>query len=125
MSWDYVRLKSIIDKPISGEWGEEDGEIKVLRSTNFTNDGKLNLNEVVKRNIVATKVAQKKLIYGDTIIEKSGGSPNQPVGRVVYFDNNNEIFLCNNFTSIVRAKEGVEKRYLFWFLFNNHLTHTH
>lgn len=123
MSWDYVRLKSIIDKPISGEWGEEDGEIKVLRSTNFTNDGKLNLNEVVKRNIVATKVAQKKLIYGDTIIEKSGGSPNQPVGRVVYFDNNNEIFLCNNFTSIVRAKEGVEKRYLFWFLFNNHLTH--
>jgi type I restriction enzyme, S subunit len=122
MSWDYINLKEVIDKPISGEWGDGDGETNVIRTTNFSNDGKLDLGEVVKRNITIKKIDQKKLIYGDTIIEKSGGSPTQPVGRVVYFDQSDETFLCNNFTSVIRGNSRVDKRYLFWFLFNNHLT---
>lgn len=122
MKWDKVRLKDIIYKPLSGEWGDSEGEISVIRTTNFTNDGKLDLSEVVQRNIETKKIIQKQLIFGDTIIEKSGGSPSQPVGRVVYFDQNEGIFLCNNFTSVIRGKSEIDNRYLFWFLFNNHLT---
>ncbi len=121
MSWEKVNLNEIIEKPISGEWGDGEGDVNILRSTNFTNDGKLDLSEVVKRNVSPKKVEQKKLEFGDTIIEKSGGSPSQPVGRVVYFDQKNDSFLCNNFTSVIRAKANVDKRFLFWFLFNNHL----
>lgn len=116
-----VKLNSLIEKPISGEWGDEGNFVKVLRSTNFTNDGLLNLSDVVTRNVPVKKVEQKQLRPGDTIIEKSGGSPTQPVGRVVYFDLTDGVYLCSNFTSIIRPKTEVVDRFLFWFLFNQHL----
>lgn len=125
MSWDKVKLGDVIEKPISGEWGEEGDGVFVLRTTNFSNDGSLDLKNVVKRIIDADKVAKKKLRIGDTIIEKSGGSPAQPVGRVVYFNIetvNGDIYLCNNFTSVLRPTKKVNPKYLFWFLFNNHVT---
>lgn len=121
MSWEKVKLQKIIHKPISGEWGNEGNSIKIIRTTNFTNNGRLNLHEVVTRDIALTKVNKKKLVKGDTIIEKSGGSPTQPVGRVVYF-NEDDLYLCNNFTSVIRPKENVNGKYLFWFLFNNHIS---
>ncbi|MEJ7778679.1 MAG: restriction endonuclease subunit S [Daejeonella sp.] len=114
-------VEDLIYKPLSGEWGDDIGEINVLRTTNFNNDGTLNLSEVVKRSIDSSKVEKKKLKFGDTIIEKSGGSPSQPVGRVVYFNIKDETFLCNNFTSVIRPKENLHSRYLFWYLYHNHL----
>jgi type I restriction enzyme S subunit len=121
MSWKHVSLQSVIERPISGEWGDGEGETKILRTTNFTNDGSLDLSSIVLRNIDQRKIDQKQLKYGDSIIEKSGGSPNQPVGRVVFFDQKDDVFLCNNFTSVIRSKPEIDNRYLFWFLFNNHL----
>lgn len=125
MRWEKVKLGNVIEKAISGEWGEEGDGVFVLRTTNFSNDGALDLREVVKRNIDSSKVEKKKLRFGDTIIEKSGGSPNQPVGRVVYFNikpNDVDTYLCNNFTSILRPTNNINSKYLFWFLFNNHIT---
>jgi type I restriction enzyme S subunit len=113
-------LYKLIDKPISGEWGTEGGSIKVIRTANFTNHGVINFSKVVNRDIADKKVTAKKLQVGDIIIEKSGGSPDQPVGRVVYFDKE-DTFLCNNFTSILRPKKGlVFPKYLHYILFCNH-----
>lgn len=113
-------LKELINKPISGEWGSDGEGIKVLRTTNFTNKGVLNLDSVVTRDISTKIIEQKKLQKGDLIIEKSGGSPTQPVGRVVYFDEEGD-FVCNNFTSILRPKrEKVFPKYLHHMLFANH-----
>lgn len=119
------KLIELIDHVISGEWGQdvedETEGIKVIRTTNFSNTGKLDLDkEVVFRNIDKAKVEKKKLQLGDIIIEKSGGSPDQPVGRVVYFEEK-ELYLCNNFTSILRPKkELVVPKYLMYVLFNLH-----
>ena len=113
------QITNLIEKPISGEWGKEpliDPIIKVLRSTNFTNDGKLDLSNVVERSISQNKIELKSLKYGDIIIEKSGGSPNQPVGRVVYYDQKDGEYLFSNFTSALRPKECVFPRYLFFLL---------
>jgi type I restriction enzyme, S subunit len=113
-------LKELVNKPISGEWGSDGKGIKVLRTTNFTNKGILNFDSVVTRDISAKIIEQKKLQKGDLIIEKSGGSPTQPVGRVVYFDEDGD-FVCNNFTSILRPKkEKVFPKYLHHMLFANH-----
>lgn len=121
--WNMVKLRSIVLPPMSGEWGDDGDTVKVLRTTNFTNEGRLDLEKVVSRHIDSKKIEKKKLQFGDTIIEKSGGSPNQPVGRVVYFDEIDDEYLCNNFTSVVRLKEDSnDSKYLFWFLFNQHLT---
>lgn len=115
------KLSNVLAEQITGEWGHEGEDVAVLRTTNFTNEGRLNLNEVVRRSISKDKILKKRLKIGDTIIEKSGGSPTQPVGRVVYFDVNGQDYLCNNFTSILRPSKEVDPRYLFWFLFANHL----
>lgn len=113
-------LKKLIEKPISGEWGEEGDVVSVIRTTNFNNDGTLNLSDVVRRNIIEKKVIEKSLKTGDIIVEKSGGSPTQPVGRVVFFDQKGT-YLCNNFTSILRPKkEIVFPKYLHYLLFANH-----
>ncbi|MCR2043359.1 hypothetical protein NSA23_04420 [Anaerosalibacter massiliensis] len=47
----------------------------MIRTTNFTNVRKLNLDDVVFRSIDEKKIERKKLQYGDIIIEKSGGGP--------------------------------------------------
>ncbi|RXJ51089.1 restriction endonuclease subunit S [Gelidibacter gilvus] len=113
-------LKDIIAKPITGEWGTDGDEVNVLRTTNFTNSGVLDLSNVVKRNIAENKVKQKQLLRGDIIIEKSGGSPTQPVGRVVFFEEEG-VYLCNNFTSVLRPKKDrVEPKYLHYLLYANH-----
>ncbi len=118
------KIKDVIEKSISGEWGvdaEENNGVKVIRTTNFSNDGKLDLTkEVVIRKIEDKKIEQKALRIGDTIIEKSGGSPTQPVGRVVYFNETVGTFLCNNFTAILRPKEIVHPRYFFYHMYYQH-----
>jgi type I restriction enzyme S subunit len=116
-----VKLIELIEKPISGEWGSDGSSIPVIRTTNFSNEGRLNLKDIVLRNIDSKKVKNKKLQKGDIIIEKSGGSPTQPVGRVVYFDLEG-IYLCNNFTSVLRPKmDLVYPKYLLYQLFTSHL----
>lgn len=116
-------IKSLIDKSISGEWGDEptnENAIKVIRTANFTNSGVLNLENIVSRSVDREKVENKKLLKGDLIIEKSGGSPTQPVGRVVYF-NEDGLFLTNNFTNILRPRiDIVYPKYFFYALFNLH-----
>ena len=117
---DYLSLEALVEKPISGEWGTGDGVINVIRSANFTNHGRISFDKIVARNIPDNKVKTKKLQEDDIIIEKSGGSPTQPVGRVVFFDQKGT-YLCSNFTSILRPrKQYVAPKYLHYILFCNH-----
>ena len=49
-----AKLIDITGKSLSGEWGTDDetGDgIPVLRTTNFTNEGVVNYNDVVTRTI--------------------------------------------------------------------------
>lgn len=122
-----LRVHDVLENVMSGEWGTEatgKNDVFVIRTTNFTNKGIIDFSkEVVKRNIEQKKVDAKKLIKGDIIIEKSGGSLEQPVGRVIYFglDEDEETYLCNNFTSVLRPKkEIVDSKYLLYFLFNQY-----
>ena len=122
--WRKVRIEEVFKKVISGEWGEENIEdsentVYIIRTTNFKNDGSIDIKEkeVIKRKIEKNKIIDKKLEEKDIIIEKSGGSPNQPVGRVVYFNlKADKEFLCNNFTSILRTKDEIESKYIYYFL---------
>ena len=72
-----IKLNDIVKVNQSGEWGTglKEGEIgtKVIRTADFNNDGSINYDNVIFRNIQQKKIDEKKLIYGDIIIEKSGG----------------------------------------------------
>ena len=113
-------LSDFIELSFPGEWGQEDKDgngVKVIRTTNFTNTGKLNLEDVVTRDIDSIKVEKKRLKKGDIILERSGGTNENPVGRVVYF-NEDEQYLFNNFTQLLRCKEGVNSLFIFYSLYN-------
>ena len=111
-------VKDYIYDSFPGEWGTEDKDgngVKVIRTTNFTNSGKLNLEDVVTRNIEERKVSRKQIKKYDTILERSGGTAENPVGRVVLFEED-ERYLCNNFTQVLRFK-NIDPRFAFYSLY--------
>ena len=108
-------IEALLEETISGEWGADCADAsgtRVIRTTNFTNDGVLNLDDVVLRSIDQKKVEKKQLHKGDIILEKSGGTKDNPVGRLVYFAEDG-IYLANNFTQVLRPSNSVNSRYLF------------
>lgn len=120
-----AKLIDITGKALSGEWGTDDetgNGTPVLRTTNFTNEGVVDYKDVVTRSIVKKKIEEKYLRKGDIIIEKSGGSDKQPVGRVIYFDGPENTFLFNNFTGLLRVQNQSEwyPRYVFYSLYANY-----
>ena len=120
-----AKLIDITGKALAGEWGSDDEHgngVPVLRTTNFTNEGVVDYNNVVTRTITKKKIEEKYLRKGDIIIEKSGGSDKQPVGRVIYFDGPDNTYLFNNFTGLLRVKnqERWYPRYVFYSLFSNY-----
>ena len=119
------KLIDITGKALSGEWGTDDelGDgIPVLRTTNFTNDGVVNYKDVITRKITKKNISDKFLRKGDIIIEKSGGSDKQPVGRVIYFEGDESTYLFNNFTGLLRVKDTSKwiPKYVFYSLFFNY-----
>ena len=120
-----AKLIDITGKALSGEWGSDDESgsgIPVLRTTNFTNEGVVNYNNVVTRIITKKSIEEKYLRPGDIIIEKSGGSDKQPVGRVIYYDGPENTYLFNNFTGLLRVKNKSRwhPRYVFYSLYSNY-----
>ncbi len=120
------KLIEITGKALSGEWGVDDIDntgIPVLRTTNFTNEGYIDYSDVVSRCIKKKDICNKLLQNGDIIIEKSGGSDKQPVGRVVFFEGENNKYLFNNFTGLLRVQDTKKwfPKYVFYCLFSNYI----
>ena len=93
-------------------------KVQVLRNTNFkNNDGTLNYDDVAEIEVEEKQLLKRLLQPGDIILERSGGGPTQPVGRVAFFEKAEE-FSFSNFTSRVRVLD-IDKLYpkfLHWFL---------
>lgn len=117
-NYHTIPVGNYIEDSYPGEWGVEDKDgngVKVIRTTNFTNTGKLDLSDVVTRSIIQKKVDRKTIHKFDTILERSGGTTDNPVGRVVLFEEEGQ-YLCNNFTQILRFK-NIDPCFAFYSLF--------
>lgn len=89
---DKKTINDMLISSVAGDWGDEDNEetnegykrCLVIRATEFDNKYNLNLdNSRVKyRKIKTVKLDKMDIQENDILIEKSGGSPDQPVGRV-------------------------------------------
>lgn len=114
------KLKSFLTKNDSGDWGNEPKEdaIGIIRSTNFTNEGILELKNVAFRSLSLQKRLEKKLSPEDIIIERSGGSDKQPVGRVGYIHkeiaNNN--FAFANFIQRIAIDKSINPKFVYYCL---------
>lgn len=91
-----------------GLWTGEKGEMvlaKVLRNTNFkANTGRLDFTDIAEIDVEVNKLETRTLALGDILLEKSGGSPTQPVGRVRLFDVEEDVqYSYSNFCSRIRV----------------------
>ena len=116
----YKSLHDVCDF-ISGLWtGKKPPYIKVnvIRNTNFHKSGNLDFENVAELDVEIKQFNTRQLKFGDIILEKSGGGPNQPVGRVCLFEKKNEKFSLSNFTCALRVKNENELnyKYLYYFL---------
>lgn len=106
--YNAAPLKDIVSVQ-SGLWrGKKPPFIRahVIRNTNFTMQGKLDYTDVALIDVEKEQLEKHLLQKGDIIIEKSGGSSNQAVGRVVLFDlENAQKYTYSNFTSRLRIKD--------------------
>lgn len=122
-------LKNLITHSIAGNWGIDENIIDedyekclVIRATEFDNNFNLNLvNDRLKyRQISKEKLAQLDIQENDLLIEKSGGSPDQPVGRIAIITKEilSEHKICySNFVHKIRIDETkILPEYLFCFL---------
>ena len=107
----------------SGLWTGKKGDlrkVKVLRNTNFKlNNGKLSYDDVAEIEVETTQLKSRKLSYGDIILEKSGGSDTQAIGRVVLFDKAEGIFSYSNFCSRIRVSDNSKLNSIYlWIMLN-------
>lgn len=105
--WTTTTLKDICE-PMNGIWkGVKEPFIsaKILRATNFSKDCKLKLDDVAIIDVEKKKLDSRRLQRGDIVVEKSGGGPNQPVGRVILFNLDDGDYSFCNFTSALRIKD--------------------
>jgi len=109
MKWEVKRLGEVCDS-YNGLWtGKKEPLIKigVVRNANFTKDCKLKHSNIIFIDVEKKKFDKnRKLKYGDIIIERSGGSEHQLVGRPVIFDIEDGDYSFSNFTSALRIKDA-------------------
>jgi type I restriction enzyme, S subunit len=92
--------------------------VGVIRNTNFTKEGALDDSDIAYLDVEAKKLEKRTLQFGDVILEKSGGGPKQPVGRVILFDKTEGVFSFSNFTAALRVRDpqSLDFRFLHKFL---------
>ncbi len=132
--FNKIPLRQLLTQSVAGDWGKDideevgDGYQKclVIRSTEFDNQFNLNLDgsRVKYRLIASDKLRRINIQENDLLIEKSGGSPDQPVGRValVTAEYINQESLCfSNFIHKIHVDETVIcPAYLFNYLKTMH-----
>ncbi|MEH7792392.1 restriction endonuclease subunit S [Bacillus safensis] len=118
--WVKIKIEELFDYTIPGEWGLEpiinNENVPVLRSTNFQNNGFIDYTNTVDRYVPSNYLAARTIKSGDILIEKSGGSPQQPAGRIVYCDKDFN-GTCSNFIEIGKIKSNFDKRFVFYCLY--------
>ena len=118
--WQTKKLGEITEQ-INGLWVGKNPPfvtIAVIRNTNFTKDCNLDTNNIAYIQVEQKQYSTRKLKCGDIIIEKSGGSDKQPVGRPILFNIEDGEYSFSNFTSVLRVVDNtlISPKFLHKFL---------
>ena len=123
------KLRDLVLNIISGDWGyhpdiekETCQKCLVLRATEISNKDNIEIRDdkAQYRQIDKKKLTNMDIEIGDIIVEKSGGSIDQPVGRIIYVDqlsyNGHPIAYSNFLTKLKINKDLIDPYYLFEYL---------
>lgn len=109
-----MRLCDIIETYISGDWGNDEPTedaccpVSCIRGADIVPIYNSEYNNIPLRYISEKSLSNRALQEGDIVIEKSGGSPTQSTGRVVYISkellDEKQNIVCSNFCAALRIK---------------------
>ena len=111
-----MRINEIIETFISGDWGNEilteetPNAVYCVRGADIVPISNNDLSNIPLRYISNKSLENRLLQSGDIVVEKSGGSPTQSTGRVIFISD--ELIkakghvVCSNFCTAFRVKEG-------------------
>ena len=93
-------------------------KVGVIRNANFTKYFTLDYSKIEYIDVEQRAFEKKHLLHGDLIVEKSGGSDKNSVGRAIFFDGEDGLFSFSNFTMCLRCKDQTTlmSKYLFYLL---------
>lgn len=118
--FDTFELKSVLTKNDAGDWGmaPDENAVGVIRSTNFNNNGRLDLSDIAYRTLTPKKFSEKKLYASDILIERSGGSETQPVGRVGFITDEmaKTDYAFANFIQRISLDDTVDAKFVYYCL---------
>lgn len=121
--WEVVRLGDMVVKSLGGDWGKENKENNqyieafVLRGTDLPKAQGGDFSNVQVRYLKENSFKNRKLIKGDILIELSGGSDDQPVGRIYIhlYDHVERVCFSNFVRKLVVDQNRVIPKYFYWY----------
>ena len=117
--WQNLRLEDLLEHSIGGLWGspagEDEHDVDVIRVTELEDHGTLSMRTAASRSITKRQLSSRLLRVGDLVLEKSGGGPTTPVGRVARFPGHTRDAICTNFMQLMRPHaQLVASGFLHW-----------
>ncbi|KDS23997.1 type I restriction modification DNA specificity domain protein [Bacteroides ovatus str. 3725 D9 iii] len=118
--WCTTTLKDLCEN-INGLWkGKQEPfvHVGVIRNANFTKDFKLDYSNIEYIDVEQRTFSKRHLMNGDLIVEKSGGSDNNPVGRTILYEGESGVFSFSNFTMVLRIKHSntILSKFLYYYI---------
>lgn len=121
--WDLIKLENLLDFYIGGDWGDQEPinsnytATKVLRATDISNWENDHGENAQVRFLKDNSLAKRQLKENDLIIEVSGGSPDQPVGRTIIISSDDiqkfqYPITCSNFFRLLRFNNKINPKFI-------------
>lgn len=126
MAEQKYTISDIIETYISGDWGDDEPTedtscpVSCIRGADIVPIYNSEYNNIPLRYISEKSLSNRVLQEGDIVIEKSGGSPTQSTGRVVYISKElleeKQDIVCSNFCAAFRIKPEWDAKYVYYYL---------
>lgn len=125
---EIIRFEDVIETFIAGDWGNEEASadtphaVSCVRGADIVPITNHSFANIPIRYISSRSLSAHSLCEGDIVIEKSGGSPTQSTGRVVYISKDlleaKGDVVCSNFCVAFRVKPEWNPKYIYYYLCN-------
>lgn len=126
-SFRVANMGSVFDYYIGGGWGNDDMsddypvEASVIRGTDFPNVSRYNISSCPRRYHKISNYKSRQLVDGDIVMEISGGTSEQPVGRTVLVTQEmidrfkDGKVICASFCKLIRLNKAAVSPYFFYY----------
>ena len=126
-NFNIIQMQDVFDYYVGGGWGQENmsndfsEEASVIRGADFPKVCQYDISTCPRRFHKKSNYRSRQLEDGDIVMEISGGTSEQPVGRTILvtqslidrFDNGKVI--CASFCKLIRLRKNVISPFFFYY----------